>query len=649
MVLKKDCTKATCNGGWSFRALRIGAIFVCVALLMSVMCVLDAHAQTGVLLAEQLPNQNLQLGRVLYSPQGSPDPDRPFVRLAVNPFALPNPNEAIIDGTIQAFVNTFGENNFRAEVISDTTYASQPEIVDLVLGSAGTYAKAAPVGARPLATLSSGYFPNPNKGEGAVFVVLNNSNIHNFGDMKGKRAVFLDPNAFAGYAVALGEIARRGEKQDTFFSSQIFANASMPREIDMLRSKAADVAVLRTCFLEELEARKIDVSDLRVVGARSDIGADFRCQTSTALYPNWTIFSMPKASPVVARSAAATLLNMPVDHNALQWSIASDFTPVDELYRQIELGPYEFLRTWTWQRFWNTYRTQICCVIFVLLALIAYAFGASNIIYRRTQALRDALQAQKQQAERIRQANARIDAMQNSAAIAQMSHAIAHNLRQPLSAIVNFSFGIRRLLDVSDVVNKDLVAEGVEKIQKQAELAESIVQKVRGYNKKGIGGNFCDDIRKPAQLALQTLLASHPYKGTVKCSFDEDPIPLAIDGVEIELVVINLVKNALEAVENQTNGRVVLSIHPQTTEAGTLRIEICVSDNGSPVSEPILEAMNGTPVTTKVDGMGLGIAIVRMIAEKHGGQVLFSRGQSEGIQARVVLPAKRRSAQPPAT
>lgn len=641
MVSGKKRIRAGGKGRWTHCARRFVSAFCTTALLSSAV-LLPSHAQSGGLLAEELPEQTLKLGRVLYAPQGAPDPDRPFVRLAVNPFALPNPNEAVVDRTIRAFAEAFGENNFRAEVISDTIYASQPEIVDLVLGSAGTYAKAAPIGARPLATLSNGYFPDPNKGEGAVFVVRSDSPVQTFEDMKGKRAVFLDPNAFTGYAVALGEIARRGENQDDFFSEQIFSGASMPREIDMLRSGAADVAVLRTCFLEELEARKIDVSDLRVVGARTDVGTDFRCRTSTSLFPNWTLFSMPKASPSVARSAAAALLNMPAGEHGLLWSIASDFTPVDELYRTIELGPYEFLRTWTWRRFWDTYQTQIYCAVFLVLALIAYAFGASHIIYRRTQALRDALQAQKEQAERIREANARIDAMQRTAVISQMSHAIAHNLRQPLSAIVNFAFGIRRLLDVSDSINKELVVEGVEKIQKQAELAESIVQKVRGYYRKENGPNFCEDVRRPARQALQTLLASHPYKGRVSCLFSEDPLPLSIDDVEIELVVINLVKNALEAVQNQTDGCVDVSVQSVTTTDGVLRVEICVLDNGAPISEAVLETMNGTPVTTKADGMGLGIAIVRMIAEKHGGQIRFSRNAPTGIRARVFFPTKRR-------
>lgn len=582
------------------------------------------------------------LGATLYAPAGVPDPSRPFVRMAVNPFSIPNPNSPLIDRTIQTFVRVFGRNNFEARIISDTAYASAPEDVDLMLGSAGTYLKGTRIGAHALATLISGYFPNPNFGEGAVFIALKERAIRSFEDMKGTRAVFLDVNAFSGYAVALGEIARRGFDPDRFFSEKIFADASMPQEIDLLRQGAADVAVVRTCFLEELKSRGIPTGDLVPVGLRHDLKSDFRCLSSTALYPNWTLFSTPRATPEIARTAAAALLNMPADPSGLRWGIASDFTEVDRLYRAIRLGPYESLRTWSWNRLWEDYRTEISCGILLLVMLVVYALVASAVIRVRTAALRTALDEQVHASQRARLAQDRLEAMQRAAVISQMSYAIAHNLKQPLGAIVNFAHGILRLLDSPGPVERDLVIHGVRRIGEQAQLADDIVRSVRGYAGRAGAIPQPVDIVQCARRALQTLLSSKKYAGRVKTDFPETAVVVTIDPAELEVMVINLVKNALEAVSAVSAGTVELSLAATQQQGADGRsiehVDLRVQDNGPRLRQEEFDALGAMLVSSKTEGMGLGIPIVRMIAEKYGGCLRFHQPDAgDGLCAQVVM------------
>ena len=265
--------------------------------------------------------EKLSFDQVLWQPDGAPDPEKPFVRMAVNIFSMPNHDAPVILRTIETLARTFGENNFEARVIPDTfTVGADSQIV---LGSAGTFARARITGSRDIATLVSRLRPDPNHGEGSLFLTLRTSPIRSFEDMKGKRAAMLGPRAFTGRTTALGEILRRGYDPDRFFAQEVYTEDSMPEEIRLLRSGAVDVAVVRTCFLEEI-GKGVPVEDLAVVGVRSGGGSG--CLTSTDLYPNWTVFVTPRATPGIAKAATVALLGMKADEEGRSWSVASDFT-----------------------------------------------------------------------------------------------------------------------------------------------------------------------------------------------------------------------------------------------------------------------------------------------------------------------------------
>ena len=285
------------------------------------------------------------IGDVLSPRTGPTQPDRPVVRLLVTQFAYPNHHYPLIDRTISEFRSIFGAGNFEAMAFSGET--SDINQADFVLSSAGTYLRMRSEGARDLATAVSSLAPNPNQAEGSLFVVLKQSaNLQTFEDLKGKRVTITGLNAFSGYHIALGEIFKRGEDPDRFFGAVVTSGHDMRHELTLLRQGQADVAILRTCFLEELEASGHDISDLRPVAVRAAPHVD-ACISSTDRYPNWTLFATPRATPEQARIATTALLSMPTEKDGLHWSVASDFSSIDRLYRDLRLGPYEYLRVWT--------------------------------------------------------------------------------------------------------------------------------------------------------------------------------------------------------------------------------------------------------------------------------------------------------------
>lgn len=378
----------------------------------------------------------LSVGTELAAPSGPADPSRPQVTLLVSPFAYPNIHYPLIRRTIRRLQDLFGPNNLRAVISS-----GDPEDLDhadLILCSAGTYLRMQGKGARDLATAVSNLTPDPNHAEGSLFITRKDrTDINTFDDMKGKRVATTGPNAFAGYQVALAEIARRGENPDRFFSEQISTGFDMRQVLSALRQNRADIAIVRTCFLEELRQSQVDISDIKPLAVREGMHPA-ACLSSTALYPNWSVLATPHLPAATAREVTLALLSMPADAEGRQWSITSNFRDVDTMFRSIRLGPYTYLRQWTWQRIWDVYWPWLMLGLAAIAGLITHSYRVSHLVRLRTGQLKDALHEQLVLERRAGEAQNRMLSLQRAGAVGQMSSIIAHELRQPLSTITSY-------------------------------------------------------------------------------------------------------------------------------------------------------------------------------------------------------------------
>ncbi len=595
------------------------------ALMCSAMICASAHAGLTVQSIERL-----SFGQVLWEPEGNPDPARPFVQMAVNIFSMPNHDAPVILSTIETLARTFGPGNFKAQVIPNTFTAGENS--QIVLGSAGTFVRARLTGSRDIATLVSRLRPDPNRGEGSLFLTLRSSGISSIEQMKGKRAAMLGPRAFTGRTTAMGELLRRGYDPDRFFSEELYTDDSMLREIELLRKGAVDVAVVRTCFFEEMQKRG-PTDDLVAVGVRNP--ASGSCLTSTDLYPNWTVFVTPLATPEIAKAATGALLAMPADDEGRSWSVASDFTRTDALYRNLRTGPYAYLRSFSMLRFWEEYRDWILIAVVLVLGLIAHSIRTSVLVERRTAELRQANQEQRNADERARKATARMEALQKMGLVGQMSTIFAHELRQPLSAITAYASGLLRMLDRPGQIDREMVESGLEQIKSQAVSADGIVQKVRSYARRSDAARTTLDLRDVVHNACQTVTAAKSWSSTLRLLDSGGRAPVFGDRLELELMVMNLVKNALEAA-SEGDGRGLVEV---SVSAEGARIALRVENSGPIIGERDFARLSEPLSTSKPDGTGLGVAIVRMVAEKHGGSVAFDRRSQGGLSARVTLPA----------
>lgn len=577
-----------------------------------------------------------KIGDVLHAPESSQTEDNGrVVTMLITQFAYPNINYPILKSTVETLKKLFGPNHFKVSVYSGET--SDIGKVDLVLSSAGTYARMKMNGARDLASVVSSLAPDPNRAEGSVFIALKSrTDLNDIPDLKNKVAAMTGPNAFSGSNIALGELYKRGYNPDTFFSRHVTSDYDMQSVLELLRNKKADVGIARTCFLEELQNMGHDVSDFKIIGQRAS-DRHFQCATSTDLYPNWTIFATPNLSSEDARKVELALLSMPPGKNNLHWGIVSDFSSTDQLYKDLRLGHYKYLRDWTWERVKQEYGTYILVFILSVFALLIHSVRTTYLVDKRTNQLRTALQRQKETQQKAQKAQLKIQRLQKAGAVGQISSIVAHELRQPLATIMNYSHGLQRLLEQN--ASSDVISDIISKVQGQAEKAERIVSKVRAYA-KGSGQkrkilNMGQLVTQSVSLIQESEISKNPIR--LNCSANHEVLIYG-DPIEIELCVVNLIKNALDVSPPQGTVHVSVGVAAPEHNASEPYAEFIVRDEGAKLTREEFAKITEPLQTKKIEGLGLGLAIVQLIISNHKGSLIFRQLPEKGIEAVMRLP-----------
>lgn len=220
--------------------------------------------------------------------------------------------------------------------------------------------------------------------------------------------------------------------------------------------------------------------------------------------------------------------------------------------------------------------------------------------------------------------------------LGEMVTGIAHELNQPLSAICNNVHICRRRCESAGELRPD-VSETLDKIKHQAIRMGDTLRRLRGLTKK------TDSISQPAEVgdlvteAVATCRDAQPeHTNVIHVDLAQDLPKVFVDSVQIQQVLINLIRNAVEATEDLPKPTVEVSA--QQVDSGD--IEICVSDNGVGLPTDNPDAVFAPNFTTKKDGIGVGLCISKSIVETHGGRLIAERRNDRGALFRVVLPAR---------
>lgn len=222
--------------------------------------------------------------------------------------------------------------------------------------------------------------------------------------------------------------------------------------------------------------------------------------------------------------------------------------------------------------------------------------------------------------------------------LGQMASALAHEVNQPLTAVANYLRGMRRLLNAE---TPPLLRQGIEKVAEQAERARAIVQSLRNLVKKEERPRSAEDL---GALVLETaalVLAGMSSRVSLIEDIPADAQAVFIDRVQVQQVLLNLMRNAVEAME----GRPVQRLTVRARRVGE-RVEIAVSDTGTGLSEAVRERLFRPFVTTKPDGLGVGLSICRTIVEAHGSELTVTSIPDKGTTFLFGVPAHAESEAP---
>ncbi|MTV37703.1 sensor histidine kinase [Duganella radicis] len=241
--------------------------------------------------------------------------------------------------------------------------------------------------------------------------------------------------------------------------------------------------------------------------------------------------------------------------------------------------------------------------------------------------------AQKQAEARQRDQEVRLQRSARLASVGEMASTLAHELNQPLMALSNFAVAARALAGRG---SPEMLAGALDDIIEQAQRASEIVRRVRALinPQRGHFESFAaGDIILHAEALLKPELQRHGV--TLQLSMDDPAVRVRGDKVLLEQVLVNLIHNALHAMQEQPGKRRCISLTSQRDGAS---LRIAVSDQGPGIPDDQLEQVFAPFFTTKPDGLGLGLNICRTIIEAHSGIMTVENRAGGGATFSFTLP-----------
>jgi PAS domain S-box-containing protein len=245
--------------------------------------------------------------------------------------------------------------------------------------------------------------------------------------------------------------------------------------------------------------------------------------------------------------------------------------------------------------------------------------------------------------EEARRQHAQINLLTRVSLLGEMTAALAHELNQPLSAIVSNANAGMRFMDKGKV-ERETLREILVDVADDARRANEIIRSVRNTVKKGgpirRSINLNEVVRNVAHMVHPDAVANFCE---VRTFLANNLPPIEADPTQIQEVLINLIGNAFEAMRDTPVSRRKVTL--TTKQNGSDTIRITVRDNGIGISNEVGEHLFDRFFTTKEEGLGMGLAIVRSIVEAHGGKIDAENVKGGGARFHFTLPATKKISQ----
>ncbi|WP_183851858.1 sensor histidine kinase [Prosthecomicrobium pneumaticum] len=231
--------------------------------------------------------------------------------------------------------------------------------------------------------------------------------------------------------------------------------------------------------------------------------------------------------------------------------------------------------------------------------------------------IRDLTERQQTEA-RLQELQSELVHVSRLTALGEMASSLAHELNQPLTAISNYLKGCQRLLGAAEAPPKATLVDALDRAAGQALRAGQIISRLRSFVSRGDSTRSIESLAKVVEEAgALALVGAKEQAVKARFRFDPDADLVLVDKIQIQQVLLNLMRNAVEAMEGTSRRELTVT----TAARDRQFVEVRVTDTGSGLDEQVAARLFQPFVTSKARGMGVGLSICRTIVEAHGGRI----------------------------
>ncbi len=563
-------------------------------------------------------------------------------------------------------------------------------IPDFVLTNPGMYVEFEALhDVRRIATLKNLRLGKPYTSFGVVFFRrTDREDISTVKDIRGKHLAAVEETAWGGWQVGWRQLLEMGFNPYKDLEKLSFTG-SHDSVVLAVRDKKADFGVVRTDTLERMAIEgKIDLAGFTPLFLNKEYGDRFPFWLSSKLYPEWPFATSSHTAMELNEKVAITLMSIPADSPAAisgvyeGWTVPSNYEPIHEALRILKVKPYEHYGEITLQKVLVKYWKELFLALALVISLCFAAFYFRRLTQRLTQTrnqlhdeLAERMRTQKalqiaseevqkknqeleKNLEKIKTMQDQIIMQEKMASLGSLTAGIAHEIKNPLNFVINFSELTADLVDEIkeeledhkekfdgkewDYINEILgdLASNAAKINEHGKRSDSIVRNMLDHSRGNAGelhetsmNTFVDEYVK---LGYHGMRASDPdFNVTINTDYDPGVGTLEVIPQDLSRVILNIVNNACYAVKEKLKSQGAgyePTIWVETQKQGD-GIVLSIKDNGTGMPKETREKVFTPFFTTKPAGSGTGLGLSMsydIVVQGHKGtfEVESEEGQS---------------------
>ncbi|RKZ94104.1 MAG: hypothetical protein DRQ43_07325 [Gammaproteobacteria bacterium] len=499
-----------------------------------------------------------------------------------------------------------------------------------------------------LLTRNEQYSDNFVPSEGlSVYTLSDNSDITLLSDLKNKKLGILDDNSSISWLFLEKFLAKHGLniKYELNINKNIHIESinDISSLLALLHGNQVDAVISRSGIIDRYIS-KDKMNDLRLLNPRNDWQVPFL--HSSELIPEWPLAKAWFIDNKLSNQVIALLLQ-PVSSDAnetssyftrqYQWSFAQNYNTLKKLFifskeseAALNIIPSSFSAK---IQYWISF----IIISFLVIILIFYLRSSKDLNNRLTlskESLEQEINERQLAQEQALDHQAELAHVARLSTMGEMASGLAHELNQPLSAINTYVQGCIRRINMGTDDPKEIV-NALQLTAQQAERAGGIIRRLRSFVRKGESHKTYSEINHLVNEVTSFLEIQLKNRNVnLKLELEDNLPPVLADIIQVEQVLINLLRNAIEAMPDLESPTILVS----TQLLNHNLIELCVIDSGHGISKDKLKRIFNPFFTTKSSGMGMGLSISRSIIEAHNGKLYARNNAEQGARFCFTLP-----------